>query len=281
MKPTLKKNAYGKNAIHLSKIIRHPTHHEFRQISVSVALEGDFEAAHTLGDNANILPTDTQKNTVYALAKEHFVDSIEEFGLFLAHYFLSNNPPVSQATVSLTEHPWARLNVEGTPHPHAYIGGASEKRTTTIVQRGADVQVRSGIKDLLILKTTDSGFEGYIKDPFTTLKETSDRILATQCEVTWIYTTSSLDFTPLHNQIRDTLLTTFAHHKSLSVQQTLLAMGSAVLEAHESVDEISLKMPNKHHIPFNLEPFGMTNQNEIFIATDDPYGYITGTVTRE
>ena len=282
MKLSLKKNAYGKNAINLSKIIRHPTHHEFRQISVDVSLEGDFETAHTLGDNANILPTDTQKNTVYVLAKTHFVSSIEEFGLYLANYFITHNPPVSQATIALTEHAWHRMAFDGAAHPHAFVGGGTEKHTTTVVQPAAGgATVSSGIKDLLILKTTDSGFEGYLKDQYTTLKETADRILATQCEATWTYARPDPDFTALFGTIRETLLNTFAHHRSLSVQQTLLAMGSAVLEAHPDVQEISLKMPNKHHIPFNLEQFGLTNNNEIFMATDEPYGYITGTVTRE
>ncbi|QIP12756.1 urate oxidase [Spirosoma aureum] len=281
MKLKLKKNAYGKNAVNLSKIIRHPTYHEFRQISVNVSLQGDFETAHTLGDNSKILPTDTQKNTVYALAQAHFVDSIENFGLYLANYFITNNPQVTQATVDIVEHPYRRMTFDGEPHHHAYIGGGSENHTTTIIQTGNHIAITSGIKDLLILKTTDSGFEGYIKDQFTTLKETADRILATQCEATWTYTTQELDFTVAFAKIRETLLKTFAHHKSLSVQQTLLAMGSAVLEENEAVSEISLIMPNKHHIPFNLEQFGLDNKNEIFIATDEPYGYITGTVTRE
>ena len=281
MKLTLKKNAYGKNAVNLSKIIRHPTYHEFRQISVNVSLEGDFETAHTVGDNSKILPTDTQKNTVYALAKEHFVDSIENFGIYLANHFISHNPQVSQAKIDIIEHPWTRMTFDSEPHHHAYLGGASEKHTTTIMQTTDGVTVTSGIKDLLILKTTDSGFEGYIRDQYTTLKETADRIFSTQCEATWTYTTNDLDFTVLFAKIRETLLKTFAHHKSLSVQQTLLAMGEAVLTENPDVSEISLIMPNKHHIPFNLEQFGMENNNEIFIATDEPYGYITGMVTRE
>lgn len=281
MKITLTKNAYGKNAVNLSKIIRHPDYHEFRQITVNVSLEGDFETAHTLGDNSKILPTDTQKNTVYALAKDHFTDSIENFGLYLANHFIANNPQVSQATVDIVEYPWTRMAFDGEAHHHAYVGGSSEKHTTSIVQTGDGVTVVSGIKDLLILKTTDSGFEGYIKDQYTTLKETADRIFATQCEATWTYTTPDLEFTALFTSIRETLLKTFAHHKSLSVQQTLLAMGQAVLEGNPDVSEISLKLPNKHHILFNLEPFGMENKNEIFIATDEPYGYITGTIARE
>jgi urate oxidase len=168
----------------------------------------------------------------------------------------------------------------GDTHPHAYIGGGSEKHTTSIVQHADGLVITAGIKDLLILKTTDSGFEGYIKEQYTSLKETADRILATQCQATWTYNSTSLNFTELFGQIRTTLLKTFAFHKSLSVQQTLYAMGEAVLQTYPEVTEISLIMPNKHHIPFNLDQFGMDNKNEIFIATDEPFGYITGTVVR-
>ena len=277
----LGKNTYGKNAVNLSKIIRHPEYHEFRQISVNVVLEGDFETAHTLGDNTKILPTDTQKNTVYALAKEHFVSSIESFGLYLANYFISNNPPVSQARIELTEHNWKRMQFEGAYHPHAYCSGGNEKHTAVIVQNEQGIEVTSGITDLLILKTTDSAFEHYIKDQYTTLKETNDRILSTQCEVSWTYNSTKVLFVELFNGIRTTLLQTFADHQSLSVQHTLFAMGEAVLEKYAAVKDITLKMPNKHHILFNLEQFGVDNKNEIFIATDEPYGYITGTVVRE
>jgi urate oxidase len=281
MQIKLGRNAYGKNAVNLSKIIRHADHHEFRQISVNVSLEGDFETAHTEGDNTLILPTDTQKNTVYALAKTHFVSSIEAFGLYLANHFIVNNPPVSKATIEITEHLWQRMFFEDKKHPHAYISSGNEKHTAVIVQQGLQAQISPGICDLLILKTTDSGFEHYIKDQYTTLRETSDRIFSTQCEVSWVYNTLPKDFTSVYEHIRTVLLSTFAHHKSLSVQQTLFAMGEAVLKKFPEVQEISLKMPNKHHIPFNLEQFGMENKNEIFIATDEPYGYITGTVTRE
>jgi urate oxidase len=150
-----------------------------------------------------------------------------------------------------------------------------------IVQNRNTITVTSGIKDLLILKTTDSGFEHYIKDKYTTLPETSDRILSTNCEVNWVYGSVNHDFNRLFTAIRHNLLKTFAHHKSLSVQHTLYAMGEAVLSEIDAVKEISLKMPNKHHILYNLQQFGMPNNNDIFMATDEPYGYITGTLVRE
>ena len=281
MKIKLTNNAYGKNAVNLSKIIRHADHHEFRQISVNVSLQGDFETAHTFGDNSKILPTDTQKNTVYALAKEKFTSSIEEFGIELSRYFIAHNPQVSKATIEIEEDLYLRLSFENKEHPHAFIGGGDEKHFTEIQQSANEISVASGIRNLLILKTTDSGFEHYIKDQYTTLKETADRILATKCEVSWHYDSYQLEFNSLHREIRNTLLKTFAHHKSLSVQQTLYAMGEEVLKKHGSVEHISLIMPNKHHIQFNLEQFGMDNKNEIFTATDEPFGYITGTLVRE
>jgi len=274
-------NAYGKNAVNLSKIIRHKDHHEFRQISVNVSLEGDFETAHTVGDNTKILPTDTQKNTVYALAKEHFTSSIEAFGLILSNHFYSGNPQVSKTTIEVTEYCWDRMVIDGIAHSHSFINGGSEKHTTTIIQTDAGTGVTSGIKDLLILKTTDSAFENYIRDQYTTLKEASDRIFGTLCEISWDYVSSEADFTFLYNNIRSCLLKTFSEHKSLSVQHTLYAMGEDVLKTFDEVREITLKMPNKHHILANLELFGMENKNEIFMATDEPYGYITGTIVRE
>ncbi len=274
-------NAYGKNAVNLSRVIRHAGHHEFRQVSVSVQLTGDFEAAHTLGDNALILPTDTQKNTVYALAREHFTGPIEAFGLVLARHFVVQNPQVRQARIEILEHLWQRMAFEGHAHPHAFTGGGSEKRRAVIELRAeGPATVYAGLKGLLLLKTADSGFVGYPKDAYTTLPETTDRILATECEAEWEYTAPDLDFEPQYQKIRTELLRTFASHRSLSVQHTLYAIGEKILEENDTVKEISLVMPNKHHIPFNLEPFGQANTNEVFVATDAPFGYITGTVVR-
>lgn len=280
MKIYLSDNAYGKNAVNLSKIIRHKDYHEFRQISVNVSLKGDFETAYTLGDNTKILATDTQKNTVYALAKQYFTGTIEEFGLQLANHFTAHNPQVSQATIDIEEHGWTRMVTGESLHPHAYISTGNEKRTTTVIKNAEGTRVESGIKNLLILKTTDSGFEHFIRERYTTLKETADRILSTECAVKWLYGATDIDFEAAYTNIRSLLLKTFAFHKSLSVQQTLYAMGEEVLKANSQVKEINLAMPNKHHILFNLEQFGMENKNEIFIATDEPYGYITGKVVR-
>jgi urate oxidase len=274
-------NAYGKNAVNLSRVIRHDGHHEFRQVSVSVQLTGNFESAHTLGDNSLILPTDTQKNTVYALAKEHFTGTIEAFGLVLARHFVSRNPQVSKARIELVEHLWQRMSFEGQEHPHSFTGGGSEKRRAVVaLTADGTTTVHAGLKGLMLLKTTNSGFVGYPKDEYTLLPETTDRILATECEAEWEYTSADVDFEALYQKIRTSLLRTFSAHKSLSVQHTLYAIGEKILEENDEVKEISLIMPNKHHIPFNLEPFGQANTNEVFVATDAPFGYITGTVVR-
>lgn len=275
----LEKNSYGKHAVNLSKIIRHADYHEFRQISVDTELEGDFENVYLQGDNTPVLATDTQKNSIYALAKDHFTASVEAFALYLAHYFVSHEAPIKQATVGITEHLWSRMQLGEAAHKHAYISRGGEQHTARVICNAAGARIWSGISKLLILKTTDSAFTGFLRDRYTTLKETSDRILATECRVSWLWTSSQEDF-GVYDGIRNTLLEIFAHHKSLSVQQTLYAMGEAVLEKYPAVAEIELVMPNKHHIPFNLEPFGLENNNEIFVATDEPYGYITGTVKR-
>ena len=277
----LDKNGYGKNAIQLSKIIRHPDRQEIRQISVDVALQGDFDEVHRTGDNSLVLPTDTMKNTVYALAKHRFSASIEEFGLVLAGHFLGQNPQVSVVEIGVAEHCWQRMHFDGGAHPHSFLNGGTEKHTAFVRQDREGAVLSSGIKDLLILKTTDSAFEGYIKDQYTTLKEAADRILSTSCTVSWVYAGLPADPGALYGAIRENLLQTFADHKSLSVQHTLYAMGEAVLGAFPLVKEITLQMPNKHHILFNMQPFGLENNNEIFIATDEPYGYITGTMSRD
>ena len=281
MKIVLGENAYGKNAVNLTKIIRHADHHELKQVSVNISLQGNFERAHKTGDNTKVLPTDTMKNTVYVLAKENYTSSIEDFGIFLARHFKENNPQVSQVEIEITEHLWSSIIADGIAHKYSYISNGNEKHTANILLSSNEPLVTSGIKDLLILKTTDSAFKDYIKDEYTTLKETDDRILSTQCQVNWTYYSLHLDFVALYKRIRESILMTFANHKSLSVQHTLYAMGEKVLQGNDSVKNISFIMPNKHHLLFNLEQFGIENNNEIFIATDEPYGYITGTVTRE
>jgi urate oxidase len=274
-------NSYGKSGIRLVKVTRRPDRHDLKDLTVAVRLEGDFEKAHADGDNSAVLPTDTMKNTVYAFACERSLDQIESFGVALARHFVESHTPVSRASVEIVEHLWERLDPSGRPHRHAFRRAGEETRVARVtLARGGRTSIDAGIEGLLILKTAQSGFSGFPRDRYTTLKETSDRILATSLSASWSYAKAESSFNLLWKAIRQTLLETFADHESKSVQQTLYAMGEAVLERHEEVARIRLTMPNKHHLPFDLTPFGLENRNEIFVATEEPFGLIEATVER-
>jgi urate oxidase len=283
MKVNLIQNSYGKSAVRLAKITRHADGHDFKEIHVNIQLEGNFTHVYTEGSNADVLPTDTMKNTIFALAKDHPLTTIEDFGLFLTDYFLSHNPQVSAVTIDLAQIRWERMKNGTIVEPYTYIGGSNEQQTTTIRRsREEGIQVESGIRGMRILKTTKSSFEGYVVDKFTTLPPAADRILATEMESVWQYAYSeNIDFQEVRNQIRHQLCTVFADHHSFSVQQTLYVMGEAVLKNVGEVIEINFKMPNLHYLPINLKPFGMENNNDVFVASGDAFGYITGTLRRE
>ncbi|HKI00746.1 MAG TPA: urate oxidase [Thermoanaerobaculia bacterium] len=272
-------NSYGKQAIRLVTVRRHADRHELKDVTVAIRFEGDFTAAYTDGDNGGVFPTDTMKNTVYALAAEHPFDDIEDFGLALTDHFLTSSPRASSVRVDLTEHLWEPIQAGGTVHPSAFRQAGSERRIAEVTRDGQGARVLAGLEDLVVMKTAQSAFEGYPRDRYTTLKETSDRILATAVRATWHYSRPYVAFGHLWREVRRVLLETFAEHDSRSVQHTLYAMGEAVLETLD-VEEIHLAMPNRHHIPVDLTSFGMDNRNEIFVATPEPYGLIEGTVRR-
>jgi urate oxidase len=262
-------------------VARRGDRHEIRDLTVAVRFQGAFEAAHADGDNSDVLPTDTMKNTVYAMAKDHRLEAIEPFALDLATHFLDGNAPVSRVEISISERPWERLTVGGVANPHAFRRAGEERRVTRVVrERGGAARVESGLADLTILKSAKSGFSGFRRDRFTTLRETEDRILATAVTAWWVYGGTEVSYGPVREAVRRTLLETFAEHESASVQHTLHAMGEAVLEQHAEVDEIRLTLPNKHHLPVDLSPFGLENRNEIFVATEEPYGLIEATLRR-
>jgi urate oxidase len=274
MPVTLADNEYGKSRIRLAKVTRHGDHHDFKDLTVGVHLRGDFEAAHLEGNNRLILPTDTMKNTVYALAKDHPLEQIEDFALHLASYFLTNNPQVTDVRIEIAEHPWSRYQ------RYSFVKGSGERRLTWITANRAGVSIESGIGDLTVLKTTGSGFVGYIKDRFTTLKETTDRIFATVIQARWRYRDRDVPFNTCWQGVRQTILDTFAEHDSLSVQQTAYETGRQALENFEQIEQIHLSLPNRHHLLMDLSPFGMENPNEIFIPTEEPHGLIEVTCHR-
>jgi urate oxidase len=274
-------NRYGKSRVRLMKVTRHQDRHELAEWSIELLLQGDFEAAHTTGDNSKILPTDTMKNTVYFIANQSKAESMEQYAQELIDFILSRNSQVQFAEVTVESSPWRHLKVDGELHPTAFIHGSEERQTTHVYRRQSETfHVHSGFRDLVILKSSKSGFENYIVDELTTLKPAADRIFATACKAQWVYAVPTGDFSHLRRQARESLLKTFAHHESKSVQQTLYAMAEAALEAVPQLAEITLTMPNKHALLVDLSRFGQQNDNEIFVPTDEPHGTIEARVVR-
>jgi urate oxidase len=271
-------NRYGKSRIRLVKVRRSREPHELVDLTIDVQLEGAFDAVYTDGDNGPCLATDTMKNTVYALARQDPIAHVETFALRLAGHFAAK-PGVSRVRISASEQPWERLSIGAVPHPHAFVQAGAEHWTTVVTRDARGAEVVSGLADLVVLKTTDSGFSGFPRDELTTLPETEDRIMATSITAAWTYRDGASDF-GVRALVRRALVETFAAHVSRSVQQTLYAMGEAALAASADVEAITLTLPNRHHLVVDLQPFGLDNPNEIFVATDQPFGLIEATVRR-
>jgi urate oxidase len=271
----LAENRYGKSRIRLMKVTRHDHGHDLREWTVQVLLKGDFDTAHLDGDNSKILPTDTMKNTVYSLARASKSTSMEEFAKELADFLES-------AVINIESTLWTRLTVDGEPHPNAFMRGSNELQITNVERaQQSTFHVLSGLDDLVLLKTANSGFEGYIKDSLTTLPETKDRLFGTAVSAKWRYISVDLDFDAVRATLREAMLRTFANHDSKSVQQTLYAMAQSALEEIAEIDEIEITMPNKHCLLVDLSRFGQDNPNEIFVPTDEPHGYIEARVRRK
>ncbi|WNI18561.1 factor-independent urate hydroxylase [Actinacidiphila sp. ITFR-21] len=281
----LGQNQYGKAECRVVRIVRDGATHHIKDLNVSVALSGAMDDVHLSGSNANVLTTDTTKNTVFAFAKEHGIASAEQFGIHLARHFVGSRPSVHRARIRIEEYGWERIPTaeEG---EHSFVRTGQETRTTEVDHDGGQWQVVSGLKDLVVMNSTDSEFRGFVKDPYTTLKETRDRVLATEVTARWRFNWTG-DAQPAPNweesygQARHHLLTAFADTYSYSLQQTLFAMGTRVVENRPEIDEIRLSLPNKHHFLVDLEPFGLKNDNEVYLAADRPYGLIEGTVLRD
>jgi urate oxidase len=263
-------NRYGKAEIRLMKVDRDQPRHVLHDLTVSVTLAGDMEEVHLVGDNGNVLPTDTQKNTVYAFAGEHGVGEIEDFAGVLARHFVDTQQAVRRATVSIEEHPWERLG------DHSFARTGREIRTTTVTHAAGGTRVRSGLRDLVLLSSTASEFRGFAHDRYTTLPETDDRILCTSVEAQWRYGEPPADWGASYDAVRSALVGAFTDTYSRSLQQTLYEMGSRAVKT--GVDEVRLRLPNRHHLLVDLAPFGLDNRNEVFHVDDRPYGLIEATV---
>jgi urate oxidase len=268
-------NRYGKAETRLVRVTRDGDRHELVDLNVSVALSGDLEATHLTGDNSAVLPTDTQKNTVYAFARSRGVDGPEAFGLALARHFVDGQAAIHRADISVEEYGWDRLG------PHSFQRSGGEARTATVSYDGRRTEVWSGLTDLVLMNTTGSEFRGFFVDGYTTLAETSDRILATAVNARWRHVGEDADWAESFAVVRSLLVEAFVETYSASLQQTLYSMGSHVLSHRAEVDRVSLSMPNRHHFLVDLTPFGLDNPGEVFFPADRPYGLIEATVVRE
>ena len=281
----LSENQYGKAETRVVRIYRDTDRHEIRDLNVSTALRGDFDAAHRSGDQANVLPTDSQKNTCFAYAKERGVGAIEDYALTLAEHFVTDIPSVRRARVDVDEYRWERVEVDGTGHAHTFVRAGHEVRTAAVtVQATGNLSnswVIAGLKDLIVLKSTGSEFAGFYVDRYTTLAETTDRILATSLTARWRYAGGDGSWDEAFWRVRQILLERFAQVHSRALQQTLHEMGAAVLAERDDVVEVRLSAPNKHHFLADLAPFGLDNPGEVFYAADRPYGLIQCAVRRD
>jgi urate oxidase len=280
MSPRLAWNGYGKAAVRLVKVDRSGPRDEIADLTVEVQLQGDFLSAHTAGDNTCVLPTDTMKNAVYILANQGPVNPTEAFGERLGQHFLAACPSASVAVITLVGHRWDRLLVGSKPTEHGFTRGTGERSLATVTVTRQGTTVEAGLEGLGLLKTTGSGFAGFLRDAHTTLKETDDRIFATDVTGRWTYSRPPADYAIAWHRIRTSLIETFADHQSASVQQTLYAMGEAALAACAEVFEIRLILPNQHHLLVDLSPFGLKNSNAVYLATREPYGRIEAVISR-
>jgi urate oxidase len=277
--PKLVANRYGKGRVRVLKILRDGATHRIKDLNVQAMLEGDLESSYTSGDNSKVVPTDTIKNTINALSKTHLTDEVERFGLALGKHFLGFQQ-VRRVTIELLEREWHRLDVNGKPHAHSFKAGGDARSFSRVISTGDKQTVQSGIRDLIILKSTASGFAGFPRDEFTTLKETNDRILGTSFTATWDFSKDPGDYRVANSAIMTAMLEVFAENYSPSAQTTLYQMGEAALGACEEISIVELVMPNKHCLLIDLSPFGLENRNEVFVPIDEPHGQIEATVTR-
>jgi urate oxidase len=274
-------HSYGKAKVRVLKVFRAGKIHSLKELDIQVMLQGDFGASFTKADNRLVVATDSMKNTVNVLAKEKLGEENEEFGITLGEHFLKTYPQIARAEIILSEHCWQRVLAGRKPHAHSFLEMSAARPFAKIVVTQKKTTIEAGIEELFILKTTASGFENFVRDEFTTLPETDDRICATKLKTTWTYAKKPKSYSATNKKIIEAMLAVFAKNFSPSVQATLFQMGEAALKNAREISQIHLAMPNKHFLSVNLKPFGLENKNELFTPTDEPHGQIEGTIARK
>lgn len=283
MNVKLAHNNYGESRIRLLRVVRRGSVHELKDLTLSIHFEGDFDAAHTAGDNRKILTANTMTNTVYVLSRQYPAEAVEEFALHIVEHFLTYNPQLSRIRVAANEHPWSRILIAEKSHGSAFVSNAGERRSTHISATREHTILQSGIENLLVLKTTGATFEGFRRDPYTTAQEASNAVISVNINAAWTYETSELEapYSAAWHGIRKILLETFANHEGRSLQHTVCAMGQAVLDNFEAVTEIRLALADNLYSLVDLKPFGMENENEVFMPGEEPRGLVEATLRRE
>src|SRR4029079_14897749 len=201
-------NRYGKSAIRLVRVDRSDGGDRIRDLTVAIALEGDFAASYVDGDNSLVVATDTMKNTAYALAAEHLTGAIETYAAALGRHFLEDSQ-VSMVTVSIDEFAWRLIGWA----PDAFTRDRTSTRTCVVAMSRDGLTVDAGIADLVVMKTSKSAFSGFPRDEYTTLAETDDRLLATKVSAVWRYLDgASVDYDASFEAVSRTLLDVFAEH---------------------------------------------------------------------
>ncbi|MEV5011128.1 factor-independent urate hydroxylase [Streptomyces sp. NPDC093064] len=290
----LGQNQYGKAENRVVRITRDGATHHIKDLNVSIALSGDMEDVHYSGSNANVLTTDTTKNTVFAFAKEHGIESAEQFGIHLARHFVTSQDSIHQARIRIEEYAWERIGTSDANSKfigadevqHSFVRKGQETRLTQITFDGENWEIVSGLKNLTVMNSTNSEFWGFVKDKYTTLKEDYDRILATDVSARWRFNWTddeqkAPNWEKSYEQVKKHMLQAFAETYSLSLQQTLYQMGARIINHRSEIDEVRFSLPNKHHFLVDLEPFGLKNDREVYFAADRPYGLIEATVLRD
>lgn len=277
---SLTAHGYGKSGVRLAKVARDGDTHRFHDLTIDLSLSGDFSVAYLHGDNSSSLPTDTMRSTAYVVAQDVSLDEIETYGEAVLRKLLGSTPSAQSAQARIVEHRWERLVVDGVAHPHSFRAAPAVGTATVVLGRDGSLDVSSGLDELVLAKTTGSGYSGFIRDDLTVLAETDDRIMATSVAASWTWSARPASYVEARAAVQEQFERVFATQHSLAVQQTLYAMAQAAIEAVAEISSVSLSLPNRHHVAVDLSRFGRRNDNEVFVVLDRPYGLIRGTVGR-
>ncbi|XP_022094694.1 uricase-like [Acanthaster planci] len=278
---------HGKHGVRVMQHRRQGDIHSIKEFTVKTKLGLATRKEYTNSDNSDVIPTDSQKNTVYALAKSKGITTPEQFALDLCQHFKGKYDQVQWAEVTVEEAPWRRLNQSGKEHAHAFIQTLEAKRYCVVQQeRKGPPVVWGGLSDLKILKTTQSGFAGYVHDEYTSLPETDDRIVCSSVDGKWRYSDiEGMDFDETWEMCKTAILDEFAGPPnsgtfSFSIQEILFQCTQRMMNKVAEVDQIELDMPNIHYVFADLEKIGLENDGEIIMPTSDPHGIIRVAVSR-